>query len=196
VEDWGVVAVGKHFPGHGDTSEDSHLVLPRVEAPEEVLWRRELVPFLRAMDAGMKALMVAHVVFSAWDERLPASLSPRVVDGLLRGRLGFSGLVLTDDLCMGAIGKGRLREAASAALSAGVDLLIVGEGLEAAVAAVAGIREALACGRLSGERLRQAQERLGRVRKQVAGVRLPGLEVVGRPEHRAVVARIVEGLEH
>jgi beta-N-acetylhexosaminidase len=98
----GVLACGKHFPGHGDTHLDSHLALPRVDHPLERLRKVELAPFAR-LAKTLPTLMTAHVVFSAVDAELPATLSPRVLTDVLRGELGYTGLVVSDDLEMKAI---------------------------------------------------------------------------------------------
>jgi beta-N-acetylhexosaminidase len=121
----GVIACGKHFPGHGDTDTDSHLELPRIAHDWARLERVELAPFLAAARARLPMLMTAHVVFAALDAARPATLSHAVVTGLLRERLGFAGVVVSDDLDMQAIaahvGAG---PAAVAAVRAGCDALL------------------------------------------------------------------------
>jgi beta-N-acetylhexosaminidase len=99
----GVQGCVKHFPGHGDTSVDSHLDLPVVEKEPPELDRCELLPFRVAIAAGAPLVMTAHVRFPAWDEDLPATMSRAVVDGVLRQRLGFQGVVVSDDLEMKAV---------------------------------------------------------------------------------------------
>jgi beta-N-acetylhexosaminidase len=122
----GILACGKHFPGHGDTDTDSHLELPRVDQPWDRLEAVELAPFRAAAAARLPMLMTAHVVFAALDPTRPATLSPEVITGLLRERLGFSGVVISDDLDMKAIaahlGAG---EAAIRAVRAGCDVLLL-----------------------------------------------------------------------
>src|SRR5215468_7137836 len=122
----GVIACGKHFPGHGDTATDSHLELPLVDHDWERLERVELLPFRRAAAAGLPMIMTAHVVFAALDAARPATLAPSVVTGLLRGTLGYRGVVVSDDLDMHAIsdhtGAG---PAAVAAVRAGCDVLLL-----------------------------------------------------------------------
>jgi beta-N-acetylhexosaminidase len=112
----GVITCAKHFPGHGDTKVDSHLDLPVVEEELPRLLTRELVPFAAAVRAGVGTIMTSHVVFPALDEELPATLSPRVIPQLLRQRLGFDGLVLSDDMEMKAV-HGRWDTATSALLA-------------------------------------------------------------------------------
>ena len=134
LECGGVAATLKHFPGHGSTADDSHIRLPRVTAGAATLRARDLVPFARALRAGAASLvMTAHVVVEAFDAEQPASLSPAVIGELLRGELGFDGIVVTDCLEMDAItqGVGTVRGAVEA-LSAGADLLLISHHLELA----------------------------------------------------------------
>ncbi len=126
LEENGVAACGKHFPGHGDTSVDSHDDLPVVEHPPDRLRAVEFVPFRAAIDAGVAALMTAHVLVPALDPDLPATLSPAIVKDVLRGDLGFDRLVFTDDLDMKAVSGRMTRDrAAVAAISAGCDVVLL-----------------------------------------------------------------------
>ncbi len=126
LEQAGVAACGKHFPGPGDTSTDSHLELPLVEHPPERLREVELVPFRAAIDAGVTSIMTAHVLIPALDEERPASLSRRVVHHLLREEMGYRGLIISDDLEMKAIaGRYSLEKAAVAAIGAGCDAILL-----------------------------------------------------------------------
>ncbi|TVQ91378.1 MAG: beta-N-acetylhexosaminidase [Deltaproteobacteria bacterium] len=99
----GILACAKHFPGHGDTSTDSHLELPQIDREEQSLRSVELPPFAAAVAAGVASIMTAHVVFSAWDPHWPATLSTRVIPEILREGMGFRNLVITDDLEMKAV---------------------------------------------------------------------------------------------
>ena len=103
LEAEGVIACPKHFPGHGDTSQDSHYQLPKVACDLETLHDRELVPFKRAISEGVTAIMTSHVMFPVLDETYPTTLSKAVVDGLLRKDLGFQGAVVSDDVGMHAM---------------------------------------------------------------------------------------------
>lgn len=123
----GVLACGKHFPGHGDTAVDSHLGLPLVEKGREALEACELRPFRRTIAAGIPAIMTSHVLFPHLEpERLPATMSRRILTGLLREELGFSGLVISDCMEMQAIAKfyGTV-EGAVASLAAGADIVCI-----------------------------------------------------------------------
>lgn len=136
----GVLPVAKHFPGLGATQLDSHLDLP-MAAPGEAERQRDLLPFERAVAAGVPGVMVAHVVVPEWDER-PASLSPVAVSQVLRRRLGCSGLVFTDDLEMGAIRKHyTVAEAATLAAAAGHDVLLICEQAQHVAAALAALSQ-------------------------------------------------------
>ncbi|MGE6555945.1 beta-N-acetylhexosaminidase [Exiguobacterium artemiae] len=118
-----IVPVVKHFPGHGDTTVDSHVGLPRVDASKAELEQTELVPFKRAIQNGAEMVMVAHILFPALDQNRPSSLSKPVMTGLLRDELKFDGVIITDDLVMGAITERYgLAQAASLALENGADM--------------------------------------------------------------------------
>lgn len=159
----GVAACAKHFPGHGDTAEDSHLALPVLGADLSTLEDRELVPFRAAVEAGVAAVMTSHVVVPALDGDLPATLSAPVL-GLLRDRLGFRGVVVSDALDMAGASGGRgIPEAAVLSLAAGADLLCLGaDNTVAEVRAVqAAIVAAVAAGRLDEGRLAEAAKAVG-----------------------------------
>lgn len=126
LQDEGVAACGKHFPGHGDTSADSHHELPVVEHPLERIREVELVPFQAAVASDVAMIMTAHVLYPALDEECPATLSRPIVTDMLRHELGFAGLVATDDLSMHAItGHGSVEDACVSAVAAGCDLLLL-----------------------------------------------------------------------
>jgi len=122
----GILACGKHFPGHGDTTTDSHLELPRIDHGLDRLERIELAPFAAAAKAGLPMVMTAHVVFSALDDRVPATLSKKVITDLLRDQLGYAGVIVSDDLDMKAIADHfGIAEAAVGAIRAGCDALLL-----------------------------------------------------------------------
>ncbi|MFI5177183.1 MAG: beta-N-acetylhexosaminidase [Vicinamibacterales bacterium] len=189
LQQGGVAACGKHFPGHGDTSRDSHEELPIVEHDRRRLDAVELVPFRAAIDAGVGTLMTAHVLVPALDDR-PASLSSTIVTGLLKHTLGFEGLVLSDDLGMKAISASwPLPDATIAAIAAGCDaVLFCNHTVDDQVAALEAVIRAAESGRLSPERLDDALARQERVKSRFLTPARPrlGLEVVGCAEHQAV----------
>jgi len=159
--DGGVLAVVKHFPGHGDTSDDSHLGLPVNSKPLDALEKTELVPFRAAFAAGAEAVMPAHMVFAALGTApdQPVTLSSAAIEGFLRGRLGFDGLVVSDSLDMGAIANVYgSSQAAILSLLAGNDVLLLGKADYPS--AFAAVRAALADGRLPRARLEAAVDRI------------------------------------
>ncbi len=137
LQEGGVAACAKHFPGHGDTAVDSHLELPAVDHSRSRLEDVELRPFRAAIDAGVAMIMTAHVLVREMDDRLPATLSPRLVDGLLRKEMKYRGVVVADDLEMQAVSKSwKPAEAAILAVKAGCDILPVCKAPEAQVEAI------------------------------------------------------------
>jgi len=153
----GVLCCAKHFPGHGDTASDSHLELPLLPHDRDRLEAIELPPFRRAIAAGVASVMTAHLLLPALDPQRPATLSPSVLNGLLRRDLGFEGLIVTDALVMEAIaGRWGNGEAAVLALEAGADLVLMPADADDALdAIVAAVRS----GRLSEGRLEESLAR-------------------------------------
>ncbi|MCZ8519255.1 MULTISPECIES: beta-N-acetylhexosaminidase [Paenibacillus] len=158
----GVAATVKHFPGHGDTAQDSHHELPSVPHARERLDRLELAPFREAIRQGVDAVMTAHLLFPAVEpERLPATLSPRVLTGLLREELGYEGVIVTDCLEMNAIAKHYgVGEGAVLAVEAGADLVLVSHRLELQQSALNALIAAVENGRLTEERIDRSVDRL------------------------------------
>ena len=160
----GVAACTKHFPGHGDTAVDSHHALPRIDADSPVLEQRELLPFRAAIAAGTRAVMSAHILVPTLDPDRPATLSLNILTDLLRGRLGYDGLIVTDGMEMQAIAATYGIERGSVlAIAAGADAICVGGGL-ADDETVRRLRDALVgavrSGELPEERLAEAAERV------------------------------------
>lgn len=191
----GIAACGKHFPGHGDTSVDSHFELPLIEHPPDRIERVELVPFKAAIEADVAAIMTAHILIPALDPERPATLSPAIVTGILRERLGYRGLVLSDDLEMKAIAnRYGISEATVAAVGAGCDaVLMCGAEQDKQVAALEAVIHAVEAGTLPLKRVEDALARHRRVKerflapprpKVLAGAALR--QVLGRDEHQAV----------
>ena len=175
----GVAACAKHFPGHGDTAVDSHLELPTVEGD----LREALLPFRAAIEAGVACIMTGHLLVPELDEA-PATLSPRIVSGLLRDELGFDGLVLSDALEMRAIsGTFGLEEGALKTLEAGVDALCLGraQGEDVVESVHGAVVEAVHSGRLSADRVAEAAERISqRAPEQVTPNRAIGVAAARR----------------
>jgi beta-N-acetylhexosaminidase len=157
----GVAACAKHFPGHGATVVDSHLALPTVDVPMEVLRERDLPPFAAVVAAGTQAVMTAHIRVPALTGDLPATFSRAALVDLLRGELGFAGAVITDALEMKGASGGRIGPAAVRALSAGADLLCIGAEVDAPLVeeVAAAIATAIADGELALDRVEEAAAR-------------------------------------
>src|SRR5262249_54682891 len=159
LERSGVASCVKHFPGHGDTSQDSHLTLPRLAHDKQRLWEVELVPFVAAARANLASVMTAHVCFDAFD-RLPATLSPVSLE-LLRQDVEFGGCCISDDLEMRAISETwGVPDAAELAVAAGCDAVLVCHTLRHQHDSIDAISRGARAGPLSRERLAQAALRV------------------------------------
>ncbi|NDJ62787.1 MAG: hypothetical protein GYB67_16815 [Chloroflexi bacterium] len=161
-----VLATAKHFPGHGDTGEDSHAVLQSLNLSRARLDSVELVPFAHAIDAGVGVIMAAHIHFPALESPprfIPASLSPNVITGLLRDEMGYAGLVMTDALDMNAVDlEFPFAQAAVMAVEAGVDLLATGPSInpEIAATAIQAVIDAVRAGTISEARINESVRRI------------------------------------
>jgi beta-N-acetylhexosaminidase len=198
VQENGAIATGKHFPGHGDTETDSHVALPVIRHDRIRMDSVELRPFKEAIDAGMGAIMTAHISVPSLNGgvREPSTLSPLVLTRVLRDELGFEGLVFTDAMDMSAISRQhRAGEAAVRAIEAGADVILMPPNVQQAVD---GIVQAVLSGRLpearidaSVRRILETKEQLGLDRQRFVSLDRIG-DVVGIPEHIAVADRIAE----
>jgi beta-N-acetylhexosaminidase len=186
----GVVPCGKHFPGHGATTGDSHHVLPRVARPRRELERIDLVPFRRAIAARIPTLMTAHVVYPGLDPRFPATLSRRISHDLLRRRLGFRGVLFSDDLEMQAVaGKRAIERTATGALAAGCDMLLVCASLPLAARAIEAVAAAVDRGRLDAAAVAASLSRIQALRCR----RIPRAgDRLAWPAHAALARRITK----
>ncbi len=169
LQENGVMACAKHFPGIGDTILDSHQVLPENPADRKRLGRIELVPFAAAFAAGVESCMITHVKFTALDPDRPASLSPAVMGDLLRGQMGFDGLVFSDDLEMGAItGAFDVGRAALMSYQAGADVVLICHRLDRVESALDHLVRAAEEGRISADRIQATRGRIDRARRRFA----------------------------
>jgi beta-N-acetylhexosaminidase len=189
----GVAACGKHFPGIGDAAGDPHDELPILEHPPDRFDAVELVPFEAAIDADVAAIMPAHVLIPALDDKNPASFSSAIVKDLLKDKLGFGGLVLTDDLSMGALAGFSIPDAAVAAVGAGCDAVLIGTAdLDQQVAALEAIIYAVEQKRLPERRVDDALARHRRVKERFLALprqhpaRAPLRAVLGSDEHQSI----------
>jgi beta-N-acetylhexosaminidase len=192
IQSSGVAACAKHFPGHGDTSQDSHTGLPRLSHPLARLEAVELPPFRALARAGVASVMTAHVVFEALDPERPATISPRVMQ-LLRAWCGFDGPALSDDLEMAAVASHfPLEMAVPGALSAGVDGLLVCHRADVQARAIDLARQAVESGVVSPSRLAEARARIGRLLSWAAPPADPALvrSALRSPEALALSARL------
>ncbi len=188
----GVAACGKHFPGHGDTSVDSHEAVPLVRHDRRRLDAVEFAPFRRAIAEGVAAIMTAHVVAAALDNERVASLSRTVVSDVLKGSLGFEGVVISDDLGMKAVSASLpLADAAVAAVAAGCDVvLLCNDRPDDQVAAIETLIRAVEAGTIPETRIDDAFGRQRRVKERFAdSFRRPpadALDLVGCARHQDV----------
>lgn len=194
LADAGVGACAKHFPGHGDTHQDSHLALPRLAHGRERLDQVELLPFRAAATAGIPSIMTAHVVFEAFESELPATMSSRVVRGILRDELGYRGVVITDDLEMKAIADHfAIEEVVTRGLEAGVDAFLCCRTPELSHRTLDAIRRRAESGGRARERFEEAFTRVTALAERFARPALEAadLSVLGCEAHRSVVERIL-----
>jgi beta-N-acetylhexosaminidase len=157
----GLLATAKHFPGHGDTSVDSHLGLARETFDRESLERIHLPPFQAAMKAGVDSIMTAHVIINAIDPKLPATLSKKVLTGLLRKQMGFKGIIVTDSMSMDAIDKHwGAGQAAIMAINAGADIVMATGSFKHQLETYDALYEALKSGKIKEERVNESLYRI------------------------------------
>ncbi len=186
----GVLACAKHFPGKGHAHVDSHLTLPVIPHPAERLHSFELFPFKKAIEAEVAAIMTAHVFFPAFESAkdLPATLSKSVLTGLLRQNLGFNGILVTDDLEMGAITeKYGIAQAASMSFHAGADLLLICHRLDQQRLAAEMLLEQLKTDRETGRRLDESLARIAAARQTLAANKPPQPLNILKNEHAELI---------
>lgn len=197
LREGGVQGCGKHFPGHGGTSADSHLELPEVDDPLERLQSVEVLPFIHAMRAGLDLLMTAHVVYRRWDPASPASLSWRILTSFLRDDIRYEGLVVSDDLEMKAVSEmGTLGEVAERAIGAGSDLVLACRNWEAVEGALDHLSRAYASERLKPALLEQSAARVAALRARLLRPPEDGALIarwVGCDAHRRLAEEIAAG---
>jgi beta-N-acetylhexosaminidase len=200
----GIAACGKHFPGHGDTSTDSHFELPLVDQPPDRLRAVEFAPFRAAIEAGVATIMTAHVFVPSLDDKRPATLSARIVTECLRRELRYEGVILSDDLEMKAIAKEYAVPAAAVlAIEAGCDGMLICSGdqatqaasLEALIHAVE--EERLRISRVEDALARQQRAKERFLASSVGARPLSGRALraaIGRDEHRAIADQMSQFL--
>jgi beta-N-acetylhexosaminidase len=194
----GVAGSAKHFPGHGDTDTDSHFALPRLPHSLERLEKVELVPFEAAAQAGVASVMTAHVMFPALDPDEPATLSEKILHGLLRKRIGYDGVVVSDDLEMAAVAdRYGIEELVRRGLLAGVDAFLVCHDPDKQARAIAAAHQLVESGRVPKARVEQALARVAALKaKYVGAPAAPTLDearaVVRCAPHLELAARLLD----
>ncbi len=199
LESVGVAACGKHFPGHGDTSQDSHLELPRLPHSLERLEQVELKPFAAAVKAGIPSMMTAHVIFEPLDSVYPATMSRAVLHGLLRQKMGYDGLIVTDDIEMRAIADHYgVEDTVVRGLNAGVDHFLCCHTAAIAHQAIEHVIHAVESGKVSRETLATANRRIQHFTDRYARPALPvnpDLSVLRSEAHLSVIERVLRGVD-
>jgi beta-N-acetylhexosaminidase len=189
----GIAACGKHFPGHGDTSTDSHHELPLIEHPPERLREVEFAPFRAAIEAQVATIMTAHVLVPSLDDRRPATLSRRIVTEVLRQELGYEGVIISDDVDMKAIAAEHAAPAAAVlAVEAGCDAVLICSGdYQQQAAALEALVHAV-----EGEQLRASRVEDALKRNQRAKERFLGAALNTRPRTGRALLQLLESEEH
>ena len=163
----GIIAVGKHFPGHGDTFSDSHLELPVVNHGIERLEGIEFKPFVNTFKTGLKAIMTAHVLYPALDPDYPATLSEKIISGILRKKLGFNGVVITDDLEMKAISNNYSDKiSAIQSVKAGVDILLICHSHDKQLTILNSILKSVKNGEIKEKRIDESFNRIMKLKEE------------------------------
>jgi len=192
----GVAACGKHFPGHGDTWQDSHFVLPTLEHGMDRLMQIELKPFESAIRAGVATIMTSHILFKTIDPELPATMSRPILQGILRQNLGFDGLIVSDDLEMKAIADNYgIEQVLIRGANAGIDLFFLCHNLALQHEAIDLLIRAVERGQVPRERIEDANRRIDAVVNKYHRPPIENhaaLDVIGCEDHQALVRQIAE----
>jgi len=194
LTDGGVLSCAKHFPGHGDTAVDSHIGLPLVDKPLDVLLESDLVPFQALIHAGIPGVMSTHILFPQIEQdRIPATMSRKIMTDLLKERMGFHGLVLSDCMMMGAIADhyGTVK-GMTEAIKAGVDLVFASHSAKLAAEASRSMMEELREGRINSAELLASTEKILRYKAGLTPPDPAELSCVGSAEHRRQVEAMYE----
>lgn len=180
----GIAACGKHFPGLGATPIDTHVDLPRLNTPVAQLLASDLLPYQAAIQAGVASIMTTHTIYTALDEHFPATLSPMIVQKLLREELHFQGVVTTDCMEMHAISRHfGTPQAAVHAAAAGIDLILVSHTRSTQADAYDKLLEAVKTGSVPLARIEEANERIQKLKAQVAITAAPDVSRIHTPDH-------------
>ncbi len=192
AKNYPTLTTAKHFPGHGDTSSDSHLDLPIISHNNERLESLELIPFEGAINAKVDSVMTAHLLINAWDKQNPATLSKTILTGKLRDKLGFDGLIVTDALIMGGVAKfADSEEIAVKAVEAGADILLMPDDPELAINAV---YNAVNTGRLNVERIDESLNKIWQAKQKIFNHQNKNISIyqLSQKEDRETVKNILK----
>lgn len=189
LEDTGVIAVYKHFPGHGSTIVDSHYGLPVIEKTKEELFSSDLVPFKRAIESGAEVIMIGHLaVPNITNSEIPASLSKELITELLKQEMGYNGLIVTDALNMKALTNHYSeKDIYELAINAGVDLLLMPSSLESAVTY---IRQSIAEGKIAEERINESVYKILTLKYKKLSLEKRDRVLLGSESHATIVKRV------
>ncbi|MBN1283005.1 MAG: beta-N-acetylhexosaminidase [Proteobacteria bacterium] len=192
----GVAACAKHFPGHGDTDVDSHMGLPLIPSTRGRFDACEFVPFKRAIEAGVGSVMIGHILTPNLDPTEPASVSAPIITRILRGEMGFSGLVITDDLVMKGISdRYTSYEAGWKAIAAGADMVMVCSRPDEQRAALEGMRRAVGEGWIGMQTVARALERIEAFKQRFPRPdKPPSMRKIGCRSHRKLASRLFASL--
>ena len=176
-----ILTTAKHFPGHGNTAIDSHLLTPIIHSDRQHFFDIELPPFQALISQGIDSIMTAHLIAEAWDQENIATFSCKIVQGLLRDELGFNGLIITDALVMGGVGKLSSAEMAIKAIQAGVDMLLMPPD---AIATVQAIYSAVTEGIISEARIEQSFTRIMQAKHKLNdSYTISEFQILGNAQH-------------
>ncbi|MEL4894145.1 glycoside hydrolase family 3 N-terminal domain-containing protein [Crocosphaera sp. Alani8] len=192
AKNYSILTTAKHFPGHGDTSRDSHLDLPVISHSNERLESLELVPFQASIGAKVDSVMTAHLLIDAWDKDNPATLSKNILTGKLRDKLGFDGLIVTDALIMGGVAEiADSDEIAIKAVEAGADILLMPDNPEIAINSV---YSAIQSGRLTVDRIDESLKRIWQAKQKIFNSNNQNLSIykLSQKEDRQTVKNILK----
>jgi len=174
LESQQVIPVIKHFPGHGDTSVDSHLELPKVSKSLDDLNKLELIPFKAAIDKGVDVVMVGHILLPKIDQQFPSSMSKEIITGLLRNQLGFDGVVMTDDMTMKAITNHfSIGQAAVDSVKAGNDIILIAHEFANVTTAIDALKAAVKNGKISEQQINDSVRRIIQLKEKYQLVNHP-----------------------
>ncbi|MCW4048503.1 MAG: glycoside hydrolase family 3 protein [Candidatus Bathyarchaeota archaeon] len=186
----GVASTAKHFPGKANTPVDPHVSLPVINGPVDDMWDTDLVPFRAVSEAGIAAMLITHVQFKALEPEFPSTLSPRIIRGLLRGEIGFEGVVTTDCMEMKAVtNKYGPRESAVLAAIAGANIILFSHTQEFQIEAYNALLEAARTGRLPMEKIDYSINKIQSMKKRFSITHQPSFDVIRHHRSLAVMKK-------